>query len=258
MVCLFRDRLEVLKSALGNKLPEALDPLKLAYCAGVLHDLGKASGYYLEEFKKNYRRQSKKELTFPLHEHVVGVVLEWLALRESNEHLKAYYDLLAKVVSRHHAAQPGRHPAKVLLSEDAEKNAEVMARAIKGFTNPRVKTFLNKLEGVCRNSNYCGQCSKVLEVMKAVKGTEFENVAAYVGTYAKSYTSLDSLSGYPNVDKAVLHRLVTSITGALIVADNLVADYERRTSSDEVGRLYVEYWKVELADELKQCTGTKP
>ncbi|MGC8987942.1 HD domain-containing protein, partial [Infirmifilum sp.] len=108
IVCLFRDRLEVLKSALGNKLPEALDPLELAYCAGVLHDLGKASWHYLKEFKKNYRWRGKKELTFPFHEHVVGVVLEWLAQQESEEPLKAYYDLLAKVVSRHHAAQPGR------------------------------------------------------------------------------------------------------------------------------------------------------
>jgi hypothetical protein len=89
--------------------------------------------------------------------------------------------------------------------------------------------------------------------MKAIRGKEFEIVAAQVGTHAKSYAALDSLSGYPRVDRAVLHRLVTSITGALIVADNLVADYERRTSGDEVGRLYVEYWKIELADELEQC-----
>jgi CRISPR-associated endonuclease Cas3-HD len=270
----FKDRIKVLERSVLNVLSlqefTQLNMVEIGYIAGLIHDLGKASPYYLERNLSIYN-EDKFELSFPGHEHVIALILSRLAINEVNIKFKLIYDLLAKIISRHHSAMPTRHPLTLWSSSTSGivverryvgKDLEVIRgevkKAVLDMYNASVVNYINDL------SKLCGAeiCKKIIddlaeELMNRHIRNNFEKI---VGDLAGRLTSFKVL-GLGKAGKVLegkielmIYKLVSTLSGFLIVADNLAAQLEGRSSDDKSSKLYVEYWMRELKDKLSSIS----
>jgi len=228
---------------LHGLLPElfaGIDALNLAYVIGLLHDLGKASKYYIESFTG----KAGSRLGFPYHELSIPLHMFHAAQSSSelDEQSLAAIHIVAKVISRHHSAMPGRHPLELGGVPD------LLRRSVEGLCDERVAKFVDELRKSC-NSSFCNLIMEVLT--RHLYSEECRKVHTYISIYTlKELAGFKGLWGLPRVNEYAVYRVVAVLTGVLIVADNVVASYEGRESDDKITRLYVKYWTQELSRVL--------
>jgi CRISPR-associated endonuclease Cas3-HD len=258
--CLYKTRFKTSTSNLRGELGKFVKNIDLEdfiYTIGFLHDLGKASMYYYETFIKRWKNYGfVEELTFPYHEHVVSAILEMIAYREEEDEIfKAECDLMAKVISRHHSAMEDRHPLRFIQRSPCLKTSEIVL----GFCDESLISFIEKdLFPICktRDNELCSHTLKdIITLIRRTINGEI-HVDDVQTIYKRSIQSF-SISGLgASLDVSVLrdaYKLVSTLTGLLIIADNLVAEHEGRSSDEETSRLYVNHWKNELGYYMNKC-----
>jgi len=258
--CLYKTRFKTFTNNLRGELGKFIKNIDLEdfiYTIGFLHDLGKASIHYYEAFAKKWKDHGfVEELTFPHHEHVVSAILEMIAYREEEDEIfKAECDLMAKVISRHHSAMENRHPLRLMQPSPSLKISEIVFR----LCNESLISFIEKdLLPICetRVNDLCSHTLKdIITLIRRTTNGEI-HVDDVQTIYKRSIQSF-SISGLgASLDVSVLrdaYKLVSTLTGLLIIADNLVAEHEGRSSDEETSRLYVDHWKRELGDYINEC-----
>ena len=265
----FNDRIEVLKKSILRVLPlqelKELDMVEVSYIAGLIHDLGKASSYYLEKNIKEYD-EVKFELSFLGHEHLISLILSRIAIDEVDTKFKLIYDLLAKIISRHHSAMVLRHPLTLwgntssnLITDIrySKKGLELIRNEVKkavlGMFNTSIINYvINDLSKLCR-SNICVKI--INDFIRELEDHEVrDSFSKVLSDLTRRLTSFEVIGGVSKSlrDRAelMIYKLVSTLSGFLIIADNLAAQFECRDSDDRSSKLYVEYWLKELKDRL--------
>jgi len=231
------------------RLFDKVDPAEVAYITGLIHDLGKASKYYLNSFTDRGR------LTFPYHELVASVVIlnaidEYAV--ELEDHVLAVGDLVSKIISRHHSAMPSRHPLEVISGEGRRKQEMVrIVQAVEAMCDNLVVKFIEELLSKCGSFNVCSTILKLLSRhLKSSDGCE--RLARELHSLIARLTEFNRLSGMGEVSSEDTYRLVAIYTGILMVADNIVATKEGRLSDDRLSPLYVKHWMKELREIISK------
>jgi CRISPR-associated endonuclease Cas3-HD len=245
---LFSNRLRVLEEKTRNTFNwERGELLEFAKAIGLLHDIGKASRKYIEEFHgKTSKKYSEKfqrkpcseesKLTFPQHEIVAGILIYHLSSNIEDSNARRRARLAARVIARHHAAMESRHPAKVRDRCKKEFLREVLEKID--------YSVIEQARAMCRGHELCEILSKKPESRIVREGdlcTDFVKELARTSDIPESTGRVHDFI------------LLNALTGMLVVADNLVAYRNRRSRSTTDGStpLYVKHWLCELAGD---CT----
>lgn len=259
LMYLFSDRLRFLGEAY-KYYEHQVGPLRdIAYTAGLLHDFGKSSTYYLERWF-NERSKRKDKITFPYHEHVISLVILQVAYSsgaESTEEINAY-KVVSRVIARHHSAINERHPYQLLSQMIAGSRPfpyrhrsgaeEEIKKALEKLCNPKVLEFAENLAEKHCNGKFCKSLvMKIVDVLK--EDCESRRVVTYVVHIKDEATfKLHDLGEEFLYDS---YKITSSLAGFLIVTDNIVSSYcEKRLSDDETAPAYVETWKRELYPKI--------
>lgn len=230
---LFSNRLRVLEEKTRDTFNwERGELLEFAKAIGLLHDIGKASRKYVEEFQRKQRAEELK-LTFPQHEIVAGILIYHLSSNIEDSNARRRARLAARVIARHHAAMESRHPAKV---RDDRCKKEFLREVLEKINY----SVIEQVRAVCRGHELCEILSKKPESRVVREGnfcTDFVEELARTSDAPKS------------ADRVHDFILLNALTGMLVVADNLVAYRNRRSKSTTDGStpLYVKHWLCELA-----------
>jgi len=241
---LFSNRLRVLEERTRNTFNwERGELLEFAKAIGLLHDIGKASRKYIEEFhEKTSKKYSEKfqknlalqeqKLTFPQHEIVAGILIYHLSSNIEDSNARRRARLAARVIARHHAAMESRHPAKVRDRCKKEFLREVLEKIN--------YSVIEQVRTVCRGHELCEILSRKPESRVVREGnfcTDFVTELARISDTPESTGRVHDFI------------LLNALTGMLVVADNLVAYRNRRSKSTTDGStpLYVKHWLCELA-----------
>lgn len=271
VVRLFANRIRYL-SWVCKHLEDLLGPVEaLAFLVGLLHDLGKASTYYLNNYLGRSSKDRLPKITFGLHEHIASLLLSSIGYKVLDS--TSTYDIdvlkvsracivLARVIARHHAAMPNRHP-RVLLDREGQCVKE-LTQAVEGICSHKVYDLLEKLGNECErlySKHSSGFCKKlVVNVKEHLKNICEDECRMDPYCWKKYLVNYKALTGFKLQDYQNLlydsYRLTISLAGFLIVADNLVASYcENRASDDRATPAFIEDWRRELQvklDELKR------
>jgi len=239
-----------------NILPEVfkrVDPVDFAYTIGLLHDIGKASTYYLENYIKSLKRPKGEfieKISFPYHEFALALMMLHtidVHATELDEASLAGMDLCARIISRHHSAMPDRHP---LEFDFRYSNAPgVLREALKNMCRSEVANFVGKLRDLCNDLELCRRALSVLETHLRDDKNCLELSRAFSVPFSK-LKGFSSVSGMPRLDELAVYRLIVVYTGLLIVGDNVAASRENRISDDESTPIFVKHWLRELSGIL--------
>ncbi|MDM7275197.1 MAG: CRISPR-associated endonuclease Cas3'' [Thermoprotei archaeon] len=216
---------------------EVLD--KILTISALLHDLGKASRYYLDRWR------TKGELTFPYHEIISALFLFQASREARNEPMKACtFMTAAKIVSRHHVAMRGRHPRDYSVGDKRMKD---LSRIVDGLDANDVISVLDKL----LSQPATKIVDQELKFLKSNAQQLLHNLKLNMPQKISSLADLRKNPGYAcgNMNELIVVRVCT---GFLIVADNIVASYEGRDAEDYPTRVHVENWKKELKN-INNC-----
>jgi len=199
-----------------------------AYMVGLYHDLGKSSKYYIGTCDCE---KSRCYSTYRLHE-MVSAILMMRVLEAPFYKYKGAYErrakLLAMVVARHHAAMHTRHPRRI-INEKSE--LKLISDAINRINAEVINNILKDRR--CSKYWFCKETGDLIKRSIEEK-TKIDNL--------KALMNLGSFKGHSYID----YILVSSLTGLLIVVDNIVAWRERSGESDPSKRPYIGYWIREL------------
>lgn len=232
---LFGERLSG-SGMVASKFDETIGHGSLALAsilAGATHDMGKASPYY------------KDRGSFPGHEIVGasllhragGILIERLGAEASG--LAVILELAAWAVARHHSAMKDRHPSS--LSDRFKKQAikalqgliEEPECLIRGIPKPLADSWFSEL------------------LLEAIK-TDNENPRGFIGEALNSLKAYGGIVKHVRIPDSRWIAYVSMASGAVIVADILVASYEGRRTDDEVVPDYAEWWKRELGSRANR------
>lgn len=203
-----------------------------AYTVGLYHDLGKSSKYYVGACDCEENRCYS---TYRLHEMVSAILVIRVLEAPFYKYEDAYErraKLLAMVVARHHAAMHTRHPRRI----KEERERELIFNAINMIDAEVINNILR--DGRCSKYWFCR------ETRELVKRSIEEKTKVDV---PKALENLGNFERHSYID----YILISSLTGLLIVADNIVARRERSDENDPYKRPYIEYWIRELDIEIK-------
>jgi CRISPR-associated endonuclease Cas3-HD len=231
---LFGNRLRVLEERTRNTFNWGRgELLEFAKAIGLLHDIGKASRKYFEEFQRKPCAE-KSKLTFPQHEIVAGILIYHLSSNIEDSNARRRARLAARVIARHHAAMESRHPAKVRDKCKKEFLREVLEKID--------YSVIEQARAMCRGHELCEILSRKPE-SRIVREGNF--CTDFVTELARTSDAREP------ADKVHDFILLNALTGMLVVADNLVAHRNRRSGSTTDGStpLYVKHWLCELADD---------
>ncbi|MFZ8783040.1 MAG: hypothetical protein ACO2OR_03540 [Desulfurococcaceae archaeon] len=244
-------------SVIRNILPEVfgrVDPVDFAYMIGLLHDVGKASTYYLERYVSTLLEGSRGglngKLSFPYHEVVLALIMLHAAEArgaELDEVSLAAMDLGAKVISRHHSAMPDRHPLECDLKSC--RASRDLREALKNMCRSEVTGLLGRLRESCNNLELCSEVLSVLDAHLRDAKNCLELSRSF-GVPFNRLVEFRSVSGALGLDALAVYRIVVVYTGALIVADNIAAFREGRESDERGTPLFVKHWMRELSGVL--------
>ncbi|MEB3806864.1 MAG: hypothetical protein GSR73_05045, partial [Desulfurococcales archaeon] len=201
-----------------------------AVLSGLLHDLGKASGFY----------QRNLERGFGFHEHVAGVVLSKAAEVGRLSGDIAGWRLLrlaSYVITRHHVAMVNRHPDSIVNNRRASC---VIERALKEL-NPDTLSQMGLDLFLPRGIN-----DYIRESLSSLK-RDNKLISRYLGHNTTRNIVEDEFcdAGGPGHSQGYrLLKTVQVLAGILIVSDILVAWKER--GPKDPGRLYARSWLAEL------------
>ncbi|MCX8196630.1 MAG: CRISPR-associated endonuclease Cas3'' [Acidilobaceae archaeon] len=258
---LFPHELSVLERRLSFPAGRAL------LLAAALHDLGKAS-------RKYDRRGSSGKISFMYHELASAYILYRSAVQESQEERRVFW-IAAKVISRHHAAMDDRHPVDIRdmigsLPDVIDKVSNTIGCLRPGEAENVVSEVMDKLQKRSSQLAYLrNEIGSALQDLKVVRGQLSRIIKPFImreemcyqdaGKHGKEELRRDSRlhrDVWQFIDNLARVRdrangrnyypIIASLSGALIVADNLVAHYERRTSDDEASENYMRHWQHEL------------
>ncbi|MEM2288097.1 MAG: HD domain-containing protein [Sulfolobales archaeon] len=234
---LFDDDLRVLNKRFGRAVPEHLGVKELLAGAALLHDVGKASDYYRNVIKNT------KRVSFYMHEIAWPLVLLSLAYVSldsdpKNELVFKYLELVAGIISRHHASMKCRHPVDLVRDRNyCSKRLHVVREVIRGFDIDTVIGLLNEL----REAEDFGIPDRVWKALLD-RGLLKEAIERSPQNIDHDIQSLVPT----NHDDESLPMII-SLTGLLIVADTLAASFlEKRESDDGVAPAYALHWRNEL------------
>ncbi len=129
-----------------------------------------------------------------------------------------------------------------------------------GMCTSNVISFIERdLLAICSKRSY-SLCTRVLEALiKYLRNKELcEHTTWFECKRGIQSFSVSGLSiGFSERDVRGVYRLVSTLTGILIVADNLAANYEERSSDEGSSRLFVLHWERELSSYLDKCLKTR-
>ncbi|MEM4569731.1 MAG: CRISPR-associated endonuclease Cas3'' [Desulfurococcaceae archaeon] len=262
IVELFSDRLNYLERRYKIAEDRIGSVREIAYLTGLLHDLGKASVYYMNSFArglihihgKHHETCQKKKLSFRYHEHIAPLIINFTIhnkysnIRDAKKDFMVIdiYRTVSRVIARHHATMTGRHP-----SELQNCNENIM-KILKGMCDQgsKVNWLLDELKRECSSC----LCKKFLEEIKSNLVIICDKPNGIPVDLGVSVTF--DMVNYKKINEYDSYRIVSTLAGFLIVADNLVASYcEKRVSDDETTPAYVEIWKRELREKLGKLEG---
>jgi CRISPR-associated endonuclease Cas3-HD len=244
---LFGDRLRVLEEKTRGTFNWGRgELLEFAKAIGLLHDIGKASRKYVEEFhgkisrkygEKFQRKPCAEELklTFPQHEIVASILIYHLSSNIEDSNARRRARLAARVIARHHAAMESRHPAKVRDRCKKEFLREVLEKID--------YSVIEQARAMCRGHELCEILSRKPESRVVREGnfcTDFVTELARTSDMREPAGRVHDFI------------LLNALTGMLVVADNLVAYRNRkrsRSTTDGSTPLYVKHWLCELAGD---------
>jgi CRISPR-associated endonuclease Cas3-HD len=228
MASIFSDRLTVIE----HRTRESYrwnngELIEFAKAVGLLHDIGKASKHYHKEFIK----KKSESLTFYNHELISAFLILKSIEDEEDSSIRKRGKLMARIVARHHSAMENRHPLR------AKCNREV----VKSAMNLMNESFINQVLKKCEEYELCSALSK----KGFPKLQENEDLCRDRMGDLKIVTDANALE-----ERADDFILVNSLTGMLMVADNLVAIEKRRSGSttDLSTPLYIRHWQMELGE----------
>ncbi len=268
---LFNNQLEAMTPWNRVLRRAGLSTAEAGVAAALLHDLGKASKYYQEKLGEGYG--------FRYHEHVSAYTLLAAAklLEKRGDRLSAATLLLAAgAVARHHAAMKGRHVLELtsspwaVRSRATVKACSTIAEAVRGLrgAEPGEVTVLKALplaartaieEALRKGPSYVLGSEPCSELSKLLIGPgDGSGIGWAIATLATR------ILGAGREEKRLLARAASAaiytVTGALIVADILVAGLERRRE-DDPAPLYAKSWAQELDGQamavLREILGEK-
>ena len=224
-----RPLLEATKSLGGNPLIIA------AVLAGSLHDVGKASPYYAAIN------------SFSGHEIVGAMIVYDAALslyREGRRGLALITELAAWAIARHHSAMEDRHPASIGMSRRGSRAQSFVNNARRALEELRrsPECLVEGLPEVLRDTWIADSLTRVL---LGLSTGDVVNRLNYLINYEGSIASKF------NVPRRSWAAYVSIASGAVIVADILVAGAEGRETDEGGGPAYVEWWRRELGESSK-------
>lgn len=254
---LFRDRLDGLGSrSIVGRLEEITTRLPkrfLLYAvviAGSMHDIGKSSPVY--PFKGHNNRAS-----YAGHEIAGAFIIHKAAfdLIEKEMKLEALLlELAAWAVARHHSAMIERHPADL--------KADLRGKALKALLDivKRPECLSTGIPMPLRGSWVEKALLETIKKMRSrLYSRDSRDSKKIIGGLLNWV--LEELYRYPQWLKVLIQptippgrwaAYVSIASGAVIVADILVASAEGRKTDDRVNPAYVEWWRRELSKEASE------
>lgn len=227
---LFKDEILIFEDTVQRSHDISINLLEIAYTAALIHDLGKVSKYYIEKFIKEQQRQS---ISFYLHEFVIATLLEYISYLSQDELFKLSTSIVARIIARHHSAMKAR-----ASFENVSRDIKVIREALSKFK------LLNKdIVKTLTSSELCKDyCKEVIHNIKRESSDIEEKVRKI---------SLDMYLGSLRIlgddrYKSLNYKIITALSGFLIVADCITASEERRITDDGYSPLFVEDWIREL------------
>jgi CRISPR/Cas system-associated endonuclease Cas3-HD len=240
MIKLFEDRLRVLEERTRSSFKWEKDELlDIAWIIGLAHDLAKSSTRYTVGIDVSKGRPGFK-VSFSHHEVVSGILV-FLNTREENPGIRRIGRLVARVISRHHAAMKNRHPASIFSTSCNNKFYKEVLAEIK-------EEFLGEVRGSCSNNELCKTIFRRPEILDHEEYSKLDLCRDIVRDLAKP---TDSPS---KQDRVAEFTLLNALTGILIVSDNIVAYKNRRSksSTDYSTPLYIKHWLCELLEDCME------
>lgn len=239
---LFNEDLIILSRRLrrGSLAFQDLNLRSLLTASTLLHDVGKASNYYRELERRTGR------LSFYMHEIAWSLIMYSIARRMLENglvHMYDYVELIAKVVSRHHAAMECRHPVD-LTRDYCSQRLEDVRKVIEGLSVDLVIEVLGRLRRMAAS----------FEVPKDLWGVLTDR-----STLREVIEEAKRNLRYDVVSLASIHDdyvVVASLSGMLVVSDIVTASFfECRTSDDGLAPAYALHWRSELFKKLLRLSG---
>lgn len=206
-----------------------VDVTYLLKLSAYLHDLGKASKYY---YHGTGILQEGEPLSFWLHHVVSSLILQTSHLLRTDEVLQ----YSSYIVLRHHQAM--RSTLEVRISIE-EKESSHIYQVVKGLNTDWVERIVDT--GVAKGFIESSHSKVVLEAVRALGMYSEKSITDLVDAVVRNSGVLDPGS----------RRLVISVAGALIVADNVISSFNRGGDN-----LLVDMWMRELPrlrSEAERC-----
>jgi CRISPR/Cas system-associated endonuclease Cas3-HD len=206
-----------------------VDVTYLLKLSAYLHDLGKASKYY---YHGTGILQEGEPLSFWLHHVVSSLILQTSHLLRTDEVLQ----YSSYIVLRHHQAM--RSTLEVRISIE-EKESSHIYQVVKGLNTDWVERIV--YTGVAKGFIESSHSKVVLEAVRALGMYSEKSITVLVDAVVRNSGVLD-----PGI-----RRLVISVAGALIVADNVISSFNRGGDN-----LLVDMWMRELPrlrSEAERC-----
>lgn len=245
---LFKDRLGVIEKRIRWERGELVAIMSLA---ALLHDVAKSSRYYLERFKES----GDTKISFWLHELAGAVLLEMARISSTGS---AEYEgsidralrVIARSIARHHSAMDDRHPGQLIDRVLGDRNSMRYLENILRSIDPG---FVDSLRGLipCRYGSIGGDfCDKVFQRL----GDAIESINEDDRLSGKVHDILRSriiAKAGSHVDELLA---VHTVTGFLVIADNIAAHLGRGVSDDGTSPAYVRHWVCELSEKLEEVS----
>lgn len=242
---LFEEDLGVLEKRAGHLLELEPEDLKNALLlSALLHDVGKASRYYLEAYC-----MKEGKCRFVMHEIVSAGIALNAARRARDTKTVRMLSIVAKTVARHHAAMECRHPRDLLERlgrRECTDRLRILRDAITRLDASDIRAAVEK------------PLRELEHLEHAVSIELLEDAVGYLKSQANGGAGIQFVSSLvrelamkpPGRDGEAESALVASLSGMLMVADNLVAGFCEKRSGDAPA--YSEHWRWELWRRIKR------